>query len=428
MAVSVSTVEARRHLPISGVPVMRGSFALRLISGLKIALGLSVVTALTFGIYRFWERSRLRRHLWTCLALDGDPVSYHGTGLEKFQGFLLALIVLGVGLALLQLLFVFGAFSLLSGLNPLFSFLLLQGVVLLLAPLVFFVRYRSRRYMLSRTSWRGIRFWMEPGAIGYAWRGCLFGILSVLSLGLFWPAMVFKLRKYQTDRTRFGTALLYQDGDWRLLYGSAKHLLLGLLFVLAAVPFSTLLGSIMGILLIPIGMLWMFFGFIYFRVDAFRRLTAMTVILPFRGYASPAHIKVELSFLRVLFQIFGGILGMSVGLVLYVGFAGALLGAAFAATTDMVLAGDARSAEALIEVLSQSASMGFVLLAVSVMFGLALYGALFFVFLTKPLIGIAAGSVRVDNGDVLFRVGQVAPADLPDADGFASALDAGGAI
>ena len=45
-------------------------------------------------------------------------------------------------------------------------------------PLIFFAQYRARRYMLSRTRWRGLRFAMDAAAVGYAWRALLyFGLL-----------------------------------------------------------------------------------------------------------------------------------------------------------------------------------------------------------------------------------------------------------
>ena len=51
-----------------------------------------LLTVLTLGIWRFWARTRLRRHVWQHLSLDGQRLEYTGTGGELFRGFLLALL------------------------------------------------------------------------------------------------------------------------------------------------------------------------------------------------------------------------------------------------------------------------------------------------------------------------------------------------
>ena len=53
-----------------------------------------LLTVLTLGIWRFWARTRLRRHVWQHLSLDGQRLEYTGTGGELFRGFLLALLVI----------------------------------------------------------------------------------------------------------------------------------------------------------------------------------------------------------------------------------------------------------------------------------------------------------------------------------------------
>jgi hypothetical protein len=38
-----------------------------------------------------------------------------------------------------------------------------------------FAIYRARRYRLTRTIWRGVRFWMTGSGVSYAWRAGLWG-------------------------------------------------------------------------------------------------------------------------------------------------------------------------------------------------------------------------------------------------------------
>src|SRR6266481_2480537 len=49
----------------------------------------------TFGFYRFWVTTDIRRHLWSHTEIDGDALEYTGRGKELLFGFLIALAVLG---------------------------------------------------------------------------------------------------------------------------------------------------------------------------------------------------------------------------------------------------------------------------------------------------------------------------------------------
>jgi len=52
---------------------------------------------ITFGFYRFWLATDIRRHLWSHTSLDGDAPEYTGRGRELLIGFLFALAILGLG-------------------------------------------------------------------------------------------------------------------------------------------------------------------------------------------------------------------------------------------------------------------------------------------------------------------------------------------
>ena len=49
---------------------------------------------ITFGFYRFWLATDIRRHLWSHTAVDGDAPEYTGRGRELLVGFLFALAIL----------------------------------------------------------------------------------------------------------------------------------------------------------------------------------------------------------------------------------------------------------------------------------------------------------------------------------------------
>ncbi|MGB0797738.1 MAG: DUF898 family protein, partial [Planktomarina sp.] len=69
-----------------------------------LAIKTTLLTVITLGVYRFWARTRIRRYIWSAIRPGGDEFEYTGTGLEKFLGFLLAVVILAVYLGILQVL------------------------------------------------------------------------------------------------------------------------------------------------------------------------------------------------------------------------------------------------------------------------------------------------------------------------------------
>ena len=65
----------------------------------KPGLGwLSVKNALlgliTLTIYRFWAKTNVRKHVWSCIHINGEPLEYTGTGKELFIGALIILFLI----------------------------------------------------------------------------------------------------------------------------------------------------------------------------------------------------------------------------------------------------------------------------------------------------------------------------------------------
>ena len=119
-------------------------------------LGLAVTNVLlillTLGIYFFWAKARMRRYLLGETELEGDRFAYHGTGRELLLGFTRGLVVIFIPVALLSVLpAVYGAPPPVR--HSLSTLLWLLGLLLMPVAMV-----GARRYRLSRTSWRGIRF------------------------------------------------------------------------------------------------------------------------------------------------------------------------------------------------------------------------------------------------------------------------------
>lgn len=202
----------------SGFQPVRPAYAKDGPSLLWLATKTAFLTILTLGIYRFWMTTRLRRHYWAAIQVKGDPFEYSGTGLEKLLGFLIALVVLAVYLTLVNLGLAFLGLAQFD--DPLALQAALNLSILASLPLIYFATYRARRYILSRTRWRGVRFGMDQAAWAYTGRALVYTVLTVITLGLFYPLQHFRLTKFKTDRTWFGSLAFHQDGTWRDLLGA----------------------------------------------------------------------------------------------------------------------------------------------------------------------------------------------------------------
>ena len=67
-----------------------------------------------------------------------------------------------------------------------------------------FAIYRARRYRLTRTVWRGVRFWMDGSGWAYAARAALWTLLSSLTLGLILPWREAALERYKMRHSYYG--------------------------------------------------------------------------------------------------------------------------------------------------------------------------------------------------------------------------------
>lgn len=149
----------------------------------------------TLGFYRFWLLTDIRRHLWSNTLVDGDAAEYTGRGKELLIGFLVALAILvpvylGYFLIGLEAERVQAFASI-----PLIAFFYLFGQ---------FAIFRARRYRMTRTVWRGVRFWMTGSGWIYALQASLWGLLMILTLGLILPWRAAALERYKMRHSHYG--------------------------------------------------------------------------------------------------------------------------------------------------------------------------------------------------------------------------------
>jgi uncharacterized membrane protein YjgN (DUF898 family) len=163
----------------------------------------------TLGIYRFWLTTDMRRFLWSNTEIAGDNLEYTGTALELLIGFLIAIAIL----LPINALFFLAALDLglIGKLSGVMAFLLL-------ALLGQFAIYRARRYRLSRSVFRGVRFYQTGSAFVFALYALMWWGLIALTLGLAYPFAQASLERFKMRRTYYGDLPGYFEGSGLSLF------------------------------------------------------------------------------------------------------------------------------------------------------------------------------------------------------------------
>jgi uncharacterized membrane protein YjgN (DUF898 family) len=172
-----------------------------------------LLTVITFGIYRFWAKARVRRWLWGRTEIDGDALEYTGTGGQLFIGALLAAVLIFLPLGLLNL-----ALQALARGGANGAAALIQLVLTVLVLWLFGVgSYRGLRYLLSRSSWRGIRGGMVNKGWGYGLLYLQMTVLQIVTLGFATPYASVRLWNAKWGDVMVGTMSMTSDAQWRPL-------------------------------------------------------------------------------------------------------------------------------------------------------------------------------------------------------------------
>ncbi len=183
-----------------------------------------LLSVLTLGIYYFWGKVRARQFLLGQTEFEGDRFTYHATGRELLIGWLkvAAFFLLLWGIQ--------------NGVPLVWRHPLAEATMGMLGGLIFLVVYPlaivgSRRFRLSRTSWRGIRFSFRGRARNF-WRIYVPGtILTVLTLGLYSPFFQNRVRQFLIDHSYCGTVRFHYDGRGRDIF---KRFFLAVVATIAA--------------------------------------------------------------------------------------------------------------------------------------------------------------------------------------------------
>lgn len=182
--------------------------------GLAFVNGL--LTVVTLGIYSFWAKNKVREFHYSHTEMDGDRFAYHGTGGELFSGALKAsgiMIVLGIVFSILT--------ALLGGPNasPAVTVAIAATFYVGIGLLICFAINNARRYRLSRSSWRGIRFSFHGDSAEFLKMMVKGTLLSIVTLGFYTPYFQNQRRAFLVNNARFGTEPFMYKADGSELMG-----------------------------------------------------------------------------------------------------------------------------------------------------------------------------------------------------------------
>ena len=343
------------------------------------------------------------------MSADDDSFEYTGTGLEKFLGFLVAVVILAVYLGIVQMILAYFGLNMMteptSQEQAIAQILAVYITMFAVLPLLLFAQYRARRYKMARTRWRGLRFGMENGAWGYTLRALGYYFLSMITLGVLTPLATFKLEEYMANRTWYGDGKFEQWGRWQDLYGGFKHVLIGLGIIFGCGILAGITQSLfIGLVGTGVGYIWMLVGIVYYRIYAFNYMTNKKVLDGKVIFSSEARTG-EVVKIAIIGTIVMAVV-LSVPL-------GAAAGISFSARDALMTGG------------GLGAIVASVLLYIA---ALLIVGGLNLVMVIQPIIAHVVNNIGVNGAEFLSDIQQRSADIGADAEGFADALDVGGAI
>ena len=228
-----------------------------------------LLTIVTVGLYSPWAKVRRLRYFYGNTLVDGSPFEFHGSPIAILKGRILGLLL-------------FLAYSQSAKL----SILLWVAVVILLLVAAPWIAWKSLRFRLINSSYRGVRFGfggslaqsyatfapailviLLPAFFGffvsiYARNGPppvglipLFVLVFLAEMALL-PWLYLRIKRYQHAHAQFGVAGFAFSGSIRGVYGLALKVVgIGLVAVVAGVVIGVLAGLFLGLVASGIGAL-----------------------------------------------------------------------------------------------------------------------------------------------------------------------------
>lgn len=172
----------------------------------------TLLTLVTLGFYYYWAKVKVRCYLFNQTEFAGDRFSYHGNARELMNGALKATLVFAL------------PYYGLSHVGPFIESSVAVNIGLQIAAsllLLFFIPVAivgARRYRLTRTAWRGIRFSFQGKAWDFIKLWLSGYALTGLSLGLYYPYFSTKKQAFLTAHSYFGNEPFRFSGNGAELF------------------------------------------------------------------------------------------------------------------------------------------------------------------------------------------------------------------
>jgi uncharacterized membrane protein YjgN (DUF898 family) len=278
-----------------------------------------------------------------------------------------------------------------------------------------FAVYRARRYRLSRTIWRGVRFSMTGSGWDYAWRAGLWMLLVIVTFGVALPWYLTALERFKMRHTSFGSlAGRFEGTGWDFFKRAWWLWLVGWLWLGHAVIILTASGHASSLLvIIPLLVLFATIGspFLY---TAYKAAEWRWWVAGVRF--GDVRFECRLT-MRALVGLYWKVIGWSMLLLFGLSsWVGGLLGA--------VLAGKDMAADETMTVLQRPSVL--IAMAAGYVIAALAFGAVMRIYLRRDVWARVASSLTVHNIAAADNV--AARGDLVDAigEGLADSLDIGG--
>jgi len=185
------------------------------------------LSIVTLGIYSAWAKVRTKRYFYGNTLLDGSPFEYLADPVGILKGRLIAFAVLG---------FYVVSVNFMPLLEPVF----LIAFLIILPWLV----VRALAFNARNSAYRNIRFDFDSTYLEAAKVFFLFGLLTLVTLGLAYPYFVYRLNRFRVENAAFGSTRFDFDVGCGAFY---KVYLKALGLVVLAVVAFVVLGSFFGL-------------------------------------------------------------------------------------------------------------------------------------------------------------------------------------
>lgn len=185
-------------------------FTARGLDLLGLWLSNTLLSVITLGIYSFWAKIRITKFFHEHTWFQSHNLQFHATGAERGRGFAKAL-----GIFALAGLVLFLNQELLTNVigeeaSTILTAVLFSLVFVALTPII---AIGKRRYLMSRTSWRNVRFRFQGSIIELSKINVLGTLFSILTLGLYLPFYQVKRQAFYINNTFYGSEPFQYSGD-----------------------------------------------------------------------------------------------------------------------------------------------------------------------------------------------------------------------